>query len=81
MSYETEDCAQKNYKHAIFEIGYIDTNKDGKLNTKDDHDLYISDLASTPNASAASLSFVSFLNSPRYSWTILFNVYEYLFYN
>ncbi|MBI3219967.1 MAG: hypothetical protein HYZ44_10675 [Bacteroidetes bacterium] len=33
------------FKNIAYRIGFEDTNKDGKLNAEDDHDLYISDLS------------------------------------
>ena len=41
---EKKDKNKKRFNHLIFKIGYEDTNNDGKLNTEDSHDLYISDL-------------------------------------
>lgn len=42
---ETEEEKDKTYKNIAYLIGFEDTNKDGKLNFKDHHDLYLSDLS------------------------------------
>lgn len=39
-----EKSIDKTVKHIAYSIGFDDTNMDGKLNSLDDHDLYISDL-------------------------------------
>jgi hypothetical protein len=42
--YNRENIIDSTVKNIAFQIGFEDTNKDDKLNSLDDHDLYISDL-------------------------------------
>lgn len=39
-----DDSIDKTVKNIAYQIGFNDTNSDGKLNSLDDHDLYITDL-------------------------------------
>ncbi len=44
FAYRNENEVDTTVKNIGYRIGFEDTNKDGKLNAGDDHDLYISDL-------------------------------------